>query len=1264
MLFTDFMKNTSYSFQQYNERINQSISITCDLIHQILNRNCYDINNNIIDISKLASDIFNRATDVMALNELYYLVSDHCASLITHHPDFNKIASRICVERLHLCTPEKYDEVISYLYNNTDKNKKHTPLVSDKLYSIVMHNKEKIQKMFNFQNDYKFDYFGIRTLERSYLYRIYNSNINSYKKGEKIGQIIERPQHMIMRVALGIHEEDLDAAYETYKLISEKYFTHATPTLFNAGSPRPQLSSCYLLVMCDNIEHIFQTISNSAFISKWAGGIGISISHIRAKGSLIRGTNGYSEGIIPLCVLLDKLGKYVNQGGKRNGSIACFCKDTEVFTVNEGVKKIQDVKIGDLVITHKNRVRPVVQTHKNPLDNRKIYKLEVEKNKDIYVTGNHKFWSCYTKKYKSKKLSLGWNTVEELKYIMENKETTRQACYISIPTGTNIQNKGDYKIDVMDYKDIIMSNDIKELKQTGPNKIISVSKAIDKQGHPKIANSQSINRIWNITDDLANLFGIWLGDGHIRKERTDGKILGIGFTVHKDNTKEIEYIKKICKQVFDCNITQHATNNVIQITVNSRIIGIIFKELFGCYFDGKKLPNMIFGWPKNLVYNLIAGLITTDGHIAKKKCNATLGLSNEKLMNQLYHLCRNNGLDVSFVKYKISGKETCHPYSMSIPLNKEILSRTYKLYNDDRIERCLKKFEKTNDMQKDTFLKIINITETNRNDEYVYTLGVEEDHSYTVEGLIAENCYLEPWHADIFDFCELKKNTGDENLRARDLFLALWVPDLFMKRVLENGMWSLMCPDECPGLVDCYGEDFEKLYIKYEQEGKYKRQVKAIDLWYHILECQIETGVPYMLYKDHANRKSNQKNLGTIKCSNLCAEIIEYTSEDQISVCNLSSICLPTFLNYENGSYSYDFDKLDKVSRVCVRNLNKIIDINYYPTPETRISNLKHRPIGIGVQGFADLLNILELPFGSDKARELNKKIFETIYYACLDESCELAKKYGAYETFNDSPFSKGELQWHLWGLKESDLLMQYDWNNLINKIKTYGTRNSLLTTVMPTASTAQIMGCSESVECYMSNVYTRSTLAGEFSVINENLVKSLIKRNLWSDLIRKKIVAFQGSIQKISEIPQDLKEIYKTAFEVYQKDIITLSAERGPFIDQSQSLNLFMDQSNFDILTNCHLYSWESGLKTGMYYLRSRPAVDPIQFGIDIEELNQIIKDTEVETGEVIQNYQFNDDIEKLIKETEEMDKRDSQGIGKLGKRDVDLKNCERCSS
>lgn len=765
---------------------------TCyEVVYSIIKDYCNDVGLKSINCENVSIEINKALKDVMTLQELYVYIADYCVTKSSYHPEYKKLASVITVDELNSRTMEDYKIVVSQLYNNIDKNGNSAPLVSKKLHDIVMEHNEEIQKELNFDKDYGFDYFGIKTLERSYLYKLlYEKNIDGVIV--ETNRIVERPQHMFMRVALGIHGSNLVRVFETYKLLSDRFIVHATPTLFNAGSTRPQMSSCFLLHMSDSIEGIFDTVSDIAKISKWAGGIGFSLTNIRAKGSIIRKTNGVSDGIVPLCQLLTWEGKYVNQGGKRNGSIAV---------------------------------------------------------------------------------------------------------------------------------------------------------------------------------------------------------------------------------------------------------------------------------------------------------------------------------------------------------------------------------------------------------------------------------YIEPWHADIYDFCELRRNNGKESAKARDLFLGLWVPDLFMKRVKQGGMWSLMCPDECPGLATSHGEKFEKLYMQYEQEHRYKKQVRAVDLWYHILSCQIETGMPYMLFKDHVNHKSNQQNLGTIQCSNLCTEILEFTDENTTAVCNLASICLPRLIN--NNNKVFDFEKLISVTRVLVRNLDIIIDENFYPTEKTKNSNSKHRPIGIGIQGLADLYNLMSYPFDSEEARLLNKQIFETIYYAALCESNELAIKYGQYESFPGSPTSEGKLQFHLWGLDyEKDLLMGYDWGTLIESIKKHGLRNSLLTTCMPTASTAQIMGNSESIEPYLTNIFTRSTLAGEFIVINENLLNDLIRENLWNDSVRKKIIVFNGSIQNISEIPDKIKKIYKTAFELKLKEIVSQSCDRAPFIDQSQSLNLFMEKSDFDVLTSAHFYSWEHGLKTGMYYLRTRPAVDPTQFGIEASEIQKIKND------------------------------------------------------
>lgn len=1216
---TEFAKsNMLNNYRLFNSTIipinNDSYSKS--YVYDFINKFVTKYNLTKINLDELVDIILKGLHGDISANDFYNFVADQCVVKTSYHPEYNKLASKILAERLHKMTTSDMLEITNILYNNLDSRGNRFPLLDNRYVDFVNKKADLINKKLDFNKDYDFDYFGLRTLERSYLMRL-----RSYKKVDKkiIKEdiIIERPQHLFMRVSLFIHLNNLEKAFETYDLLSNKYFTHATPTLFNAGSPRPQMSSCYLIACEDSIDSITDTLSDVMQISKWAGGIGVHISSVRGDGSIIRGTNGLSDGILGLCKGFNWASLYVNQGGKRNGSTACFVEDTEILTINEGVKKIKDVKIGDLVVTHKNRVRPVTQLHKNPLGERKIYKLNVEKTKDIFVTDNHKFWSFHTDKYKNKKKNLGWNSIEDLKNIMDAKKTKRTTCYISIPSSTNIENTQNYKIDVFDYKNIIIKDNI-ELIEVENNKIKTKTNAIDKLGHKKVSLSKTINRIWNLTEDFVNLIGIWLGDGHIRKTKTNGQIMGIGFTVHKDNKSEIEYIQKICIEIFGCTSTIYTpkTGNVSQIKLNSCMIGLVFNELFGSYFDGKKLPNMVFSWPKNLIDNLMAGLITTDGHITKKKCNISLGLSNQNLMNQLYHLCRSNGIDVSFVKGKAGKGMTCAPYCMSIPFRKEIIDKTKKLYNDDRIERCYKKNRESND----TYLKILEISETNRTDEYVYTLGVEEDHSYTVEGLLAENCYLEPWHSDIFQFCELRMNTGAEDKRCRDLFLALWIPDLFMERVESDEMWSLMCPDQCPNLNKVYGEEFNKLYEKYESEGKYTSRVPARKLFKHIMTCQSETGFPYMCYKDHANRKSNQKNLGTIRSSNLCAEVFQYSDENETAVCNLVSLCLPKYIEYdENNKPVYNFEKLMYVTRVAVRNLNNVIDLNFYPTEKTKISNLKNRPVGLGVQGISDVYNMMGFGFDSPEAELLNKKIFECMYYAAVDESKELAKIHGAYSSFKGSQFSEGKLQYHLWGLTEKDLLMNLDWITLCNEVKQYGTRNSLLTALMPTASTAQIMGNYEGFEPYLTNIFVRTTLAGEFIVINEHLVKDLELLNLWNEDMRKLIIIYNGSIQHIDSIPSEIKIKYKTAFEISLKSIIKQSVERGPFIDQSQSMNLFQPKPNFKVLYTAHMYGWKNGLKTGMYYLRTSPAVNPINFGIDIDDLKRLTGMSSVE--ELIQN-------------------------------------------
>mgnify|MGYP001369798992 FL=1 len=725
--------------------------------------------NPLVDPVRVAMRVIEGLYDGVTTSELDNLAAEIAATMTTTHPDYAKLAARISVSNLHKNTKKSFSETMDDLHNYVNpRTGKKAPLLSDEVYKVIKKNSDKLDSSIIYNRDFGYDFFGFKTLERSYLLKLN-------------GKIVERPQHMLMRVSIGIHLDDIESALETYELMSKRYFTHATPTLFNSGTPKPQMSSCFLLTMKDDsIDGIYDTLKQTAKISQSAGGIGLSIHNIRATGSYIAGTNGTSNGIVPMLRVFNDTARYVDQGGgKRKGSFAI---------------------------------------------------------------------------------------------------------------------------------------------------------------------------------------------------------------------------------------------------------------------------------------------------------------------------------------------------------------------------------------------------------------------------------YVEPWHADIFDFLELKKNHGKEEMRARDLFYAMWTPDLFMKRVEDDGEWTLMCPNECPGLYDVHGEEFEKLYKKYEGDGKGRKTIKARELWEKILESQIETGTPYMLYKDSANRKSNQKNLGTIRSSNLCTEILEYTSADEIAVCNLASIALPMFV--KDGEF--DHKSLFDVTVRVTKNLNRVIDRNYYPVKEAENSNFRHRPIGLGVQGLADTFIMLRLPFTSEKAKELNQEIFETLYFAAVTASAEEAKKDGPYQTYKDSPISKGEFQHNLWGIKDEELSGRWDWGKLRKTVKKQGVRNSLLVAPMPTASTSQILGNNECFEPYTSNIYTRRVLSGEFIVVNKHLLEDLVERGLWNEEMKQELMRNNGSIQTIEAIPTDIKELYRTVWEMSMKDIIDMSRHRGYFIDQSQSLNLFMEGATMAKLTSMHFYGWKSGLKTGMYYLRTKSAVDAIKFTLD----------------------------------------------------------------
>ena len=742
-------------------------SVKFDKITARIEKLCYGLNPSLVDPIDVAKKVIEGLFDGVTTSELDTLAAETAASLTTKHPDYALLASRIAVSNLHKNTTKSFSDTMRNLHQYVDpKTAKPASLIADDIMEIIEFHASILDSTIIYDRDFGFDYFGFKTLEKSYLLKL-------------DGEIAERPQHMFMRVAVGIHKNDIDSVLKTYDLMSERWFTHATPTLFNAGTPKPQMSSCFLLTMKDDsIDGIYDTLKQTAKISQSAGGIGISIHNVRATGSYISGTNGTSNGIVPMLRVFNDTARYVDQGGgKRKGAFAI---------------------------------------------------------------------------------------------------------------------------------------------------------------------------------------------------------------------------------------------------------------------------------------------------------------------------------------------------------------------------------------------------------------------------------YLEPWHADVFEFLDLRKNHGKEEMRARDLFLALWICDLFMQRVEANEEWSLFCPHEAPGLHECHGEEFNRLYTYYEQEGKARKTVKAQDLWFAILDAQVETGTPYLLYKDAANSKSNQQNLGTIKSSNLCTEILEYTSADEVAVCNLASLALPRFITNE----VFDHQKLYEVTYQVTLNLNKIIDHNYYPVEEARNSNLRHRPIGIGVQGLADAFILLRMPFESDEAQQLNKEIFETIYFAAMTASKDLAVKEGAYDTFKGSPLSEGKFQFDLWNVKPES--GRWDWENLRLDVMNHGVRNSLLLAPMPTASTSQILGNNECFEPYTSNIYSRRVLSGEFIVVNKHLLKDLVNLGLWNNDIKNKIILANGSVQDIPEIPSDIKALYKTVWEIRMRTIIDMAADRGAYICQSQSLNLFINSPNTSKLTSMHFYAWKKGLKTGMYYLRTQAASQAVKFTVE----------------------------------------------------------------
>lgn len=1233
-----------------------------------------------VNITEITMKVIQQMYDSISTREIDELSAQQCASLITLHNDYGELAKRIVVSNHQKNTDQNtYKTTMELLYKNTDIHHNASPIITKEIYDVACTYEDVIEKEIDYKRDFYIDYFGFKTLERAYLMKVNNT-------------IVERPQHLWMRVAFGIHGSDIGKALETYHLLSKKYFIHATPTLFNAGTPRPQLSSCYLISMQeDSILGIYETLKDCALISKWAGGIGLHIHNVRATGTQIRGTNGTSNGIVPMLRVFNNTARYVDQ---------CVVPETTIYT-NRGPIEIQNCEQDTTSIVTTNGMEPIENV------------LEHSYNGDML--------DIYT-----------MHSFEPLRITPEHPIL----CIQNQPRGLNydiIKRRLERKLIIPEWI---------EAKQLTTDDLVIMT-------IPKYENDCSL------TNDDCYMYGLLLGDGSMNNTSSSTYI-----SLHSDAKREnLEFIKSyLTNRYVEYHII--TKNNTTRIRWN-KSVHLPFR--YASLYDANKCKRIHSKWlhlPLDKVKHIIKGLLDSDGSIHKE---IVFDNTSKVLIEGLRYLLLRLGIPTSGYirdrigeKHKIRNNEYIEnkkiAYSLRIPKKSY-----YKLFDLEINEESTKMFNKYFTYDNMIFTRIKDIKKTNYNGT-LYDLQIKETHNYLVHNASIHNgggkrngsfaIYLEPWHADIEDFIEMKKNHGDEEIKARDLFYALWIPNLFMKRVKSGGQWTLMCPDKCPGLSDCYGEEFEKLYTQYEHEGRGNKTVPARKLWLSIIDSQIETGTPYMLYKDSCNEKSNHNHLGTIKSSNLCTEIIEYSDKDETAVCNLASIGLPSYVksidlkgqkavvytktncpycklakNFlleigatieeivldddtkrqelysslsvrENkeinsvpqiyiedtyiGGYDtlidayrpvFDFAELERVVRIVTNNLNKIIDVNYYPTEKTYNSNMRHRPIGIGVQGLADVFSKMYLAFDDEGAKLLNKQIFETIYHGALEESILISKKRGddikplldqynpipsnttwcfdmngdvvlgdvitlpinidskhtykstikrlkiireecdayyvnkkwagAYSSFAGSALSKGKLQFDFWDINPSEQLYK-DWDKLRKNIQSYGCRNSLLVAPMPTASTSQILGNNECFEPFTSNIYSRRTIAGEFVMVNRYLMHDLNVLGLWNEEMKNEIIYHKGSIGHIERIPKCIRERYKTVWDMSMKHIIDMSRDRGAYICQSQSLNLFVEDPTYEKMTKMHFYAWEQKLKTGMYYLRTRPKWSAQQFTID----------------------------------------------------------------
>jgi len=1478
-----------------------------------------------LNFTSLAMKVIDQLYDGISTTKIDELTADQCASMASIHPDYNVLAGRIVVSNHMKNTGNSFVDTMIQLYEFKDKQGNNSPLVSDDLYDFLLDFGDEVEAMILYDRDYLIDYFGFKTLERSYLMKIN-------------GKTVERPQHMWMRVAIGIHghgkatyEQDLVLIKETYDLMSQKYFTHATPTLFNCGTPRPQLSSCFLIAMEeDSIEGIYNTLKDCALISKMAGGIGLHIHNVRATGSHIRGTNGTSNGIVPMLRVFNNTAKYVDQ---------CIIPTTIIYTT-DGPKQIQNCTVGQTAIFNMNGKSEIIKDVLEHQYEGELLKIETMHSFfPLNITPMHPLYIL-----KGQEKGLNYNVIRNR---LDKKIIDFEWC-----------DAGDLSIQDMVVYPI-------------PNYFVDYKE---------------------ITENDCYMYGIILGDGCMNNKDGNGYV-----SMHTTNKKHIcDFIERYFQEkIVDYKII--VDGNTTRLRWN-RAIHLPFR--YNDFYDETKQKRIHGKWlnlPTDKIKYILKGLIHTDGCIDKE---IVFDNTSFNLIQSLKFISLKMGILTSgYIRDRVGESHETEKgiienkkisYCLRIPKTKEICD----LFGIEYSEKQFFKFFKYNNY---LLSRVKSIKSTTYNG-ILYDLQMNEQHDYLLETGLAHNgggkrngsfaIYLEPWHADIEMFLQMRKNHGDEELKARDLFYSLWIPDLFMERVKANSTWTLMCPDECPGLADVYGDAFVKLYETYEKEGKGRVTVQARELWFKIMDAQMETGTPYLCYKDAANKKTNQKNLGTIKSSNLCvapetliltdkghleiqslkdqqvnvwngtefsevtvnqtgedkelidiytddglkltctpyhkfyiqnkyslssmkkveaknlqpndkiikcdypiidgnesmlypythgffcgdgtyrnitdrdktsckfnalsghhfckrhifnetqtyiddnddidnyigkckatsyckipiiylydnkkelvsyleyrneptescnrisitlpgdisekfdvptdncslkikldwfsgycdadgtislngtneqlqigsinheflikvklmlqtcginpkiklssnretsylpdgkggyrdfdvkpiyrllitscdlykliqngfkphrliisgtkpqrdakqfikilkivnenridntfcfnepkrhmgifngiitgqcSEIMQYSDHNETAVCNLASIGLPTFIEYNSEKVpTFNYEKLHKVAKVVTRNLNRVIDVNYYPTEKTKRSNMRHRPVGIGVQGLADVFMILGLPFYSDEAKIINKHIFETIYHAALEQSCELAVEEGSYETFDGSPASEGNLQFDLWDVEVDQT--RYDWHKLREKIQKYGLRNSLLLAPMPTASTSQILGFNECIEPITSNIYSRRTNAGEFVLANKYMMNDLIKLDLWNEKIKNNIIANNGSIQGIEMVPQEIRDKYKTVWEIPMRNLIDMAADRGVFICQSQSLNLWLEDPTYANLTSMHFYAWQKGLKTGIYYLRRRARHQAQQFTIEPEKAQHSVGSEEEE--------------------------------------------------